>query len=115
MRCLLKLFCISMILGSCSTTYETYKTNEEFKVQLTKDGMGGYVWKMKPDSLITIVNEYEETYFNDTTQLNERNKIFELKAIKKGTTELEFIKKRSFEPDSLVPSENHYLKKIKIK
>lgn len=115
MKILVKLLLIAIVVSGCSSAYETYKLNQEFKVSLNKDGMGGYVWKMKPDSLVTIVNEYEETYFNDTTQLNERNKIFELKAIKKGTTELKFIKKRSFEPDSLVPSENHYLKKIRIK
>lgn len=115
MRNFLKFLFIAVIISGCSTTFENYKVNDEFKVQLTKDGMGGYVWKMKPDSLVTIVNEYEETYFNDTTQLNERNKIFELKAVKEGTTELQFIKKRSFEPDSLVPPENHYLKKIRIK
>lgn len=115
MRNFLAVLFIAIISTGCSSAYETYKLNQEFKVSLDKDGMGGYVWKMKPDSLVTIVSEYEETYFNDTTQLNERNKIFELKAIKKGSTELEFIKKRSFEPDSLVPSENHYLKKIRIK
>ena len=115
MRKFLTFLLIAIVATGCSSAYETYKLNEEFKVQLSKDGMGGYVWKMKPDSLVTVVNEYDETYFNDTTQLNERNKIFELKANKKGTTELHFIKKRSFEPDSLVPSQNHYLKKIKIK
>lgn len=106
---------IAIISTGCSSAYETYKLNQEFKVSLDKDGMGGFVWKMKPDSLVTVVNEYEETYFNDITQLNERNKIFELKATKQGSTELQFIKKRSFEPDSLVPKENYYLKKIRIK
>lgn len=115
MRYFLKLFVVTLIFSGCSSTYQKFSVNEEFKVQLEKDGMGGYVWKMKPDSLVTVLNEYEETYFNDTTQLNERLKIFELKAVRKGKTELEFIKKRNFEPDSLIPSQNHYLKKIKIK
>lgn len=115
MRKILTLLLITILASGCSSAFQTYNLNQEFKVSLDKDGMGGYVWKMKPDSLVTIVNEYEETYFNDTTQLNERNKIFELKTIKKGTTELHFIKKRSFEPDSLVPSQNNYLKKIKVK
>lgn len=106
---------IAIIISGCSSSHEIFKKDEEFTVQLEKDGMGGYVWQMKPDSLVTIINEYQETYYNDTTQLNEHNKIFEIKAIKEGKTELEFIKKRSFEPDSLVPEQNHYIKKIRIK
>lgn len=106
---------ITAIIVGCSTQYEAMKKDQEFTIQLAKDGMGGYVWKLKPNEHVVILNEYEETYFNDTTQLNERHKIFELKTIKNGRTELQFIKKRSFEPDSLIPSENHYFKKIRIK
>jgi len=105
---------MATIISGCST-YERMKMDQEFTVQLEKNGMGGYVWEIKPNEHITILNEYEETYFNDTTQLNERHKIFELKTIKNGRTELEFIKKRTFEPDSLIPSQNHYFKKIRIK
>ncbi len=110
------MICLLIVLNSgCYTQYENMKIDQEFKVQLAKNGMGGYVWEIKPNEFVTVVNEYEETYFNDTTQLNERHKIFELKPVKSGRTKLEFIKKRMFEPDSLVPSTNHYLKKIRIK
>lgn len=115
MRETLIILLLATFIGGCSTSYERMKINEEFSVQLEKDGMGGYVWEIKPNEYVTIVNEYEETYFNDTTQLNERHKIFELKTIKNGRTVLEFIKKRMFEPDSLIPPENHYFKKIRIK
>ncbi len=103
------------MLCGCKPSHEVYKINQEFKITLEKEGMGGYVWQMKPDSLITVIKEYNEAYLNDTTKLNEYRKTFELKGIKKGITELEFIKKRSFEPDSLVPKENHFIKKIEIK
>lgn len=111
----LTLIFITAVTVGCNTQYEAMKKDHEFTIQLAKDGMGGYVWELKPNEHVIVLNEYEETYFNDTTQLNERNKIFELKTIKNGKTELEFVKKRMFEPDSLIPEQNHYFKKIRIK
>lgn len=104
----------AVIIG-CQPSHDVYKLNQEITITLEKDGFGGYSWNMKPDSLVTLVKEYSETYKNDTTNLNEYRKTFELKAIKKGITELQFIKKRAFEPDSLVPKENYFTKKIEIK
>lgn len=114
MKKLLAFIIIAGIFGGCRTN-DVHKVGEKFSIVLDKEGMGGYSWKMKPDSLIVIIKEYNETYLNDTTKLNEYKKIFELKGIRKGITDLEFIKKRSFEPDSLVPAENHFIKKIEIK
>ncbi len=111
---LINFLIIAFMTVGC-TTYETYKVGERFTVTLDKSGMGGYVWQMKPDSLVMVINEYDSAYLNETTNLNEYNKIFELEAVKKGSTELKFVKKRLFEPDSLIPAENHFFKKIKIK
>lgn len=107
-------FILITIFSACHSQ-DAYKVGDQFKITLKKEGMGGYAWKMQPDSLVTIIKEYNETRLNDTTKLNEYQKIFELKAIKKGITELKFTKKRSFEPDSLIPAENHTIRKIEIK
>jgi len=111
---LLALIIIAGISSGCRTK-DVYKVGEEFSITLEKEGMGGYSWNMKPDSLVAVIKESSQSYLNDTTKLNEYKKTFELKGIRKGVTELEFIKKRSFEPDSLVPPENHFIKKIEIK
>lgn len=89
--------------ASCLPAQNTYKKGDIIKISLEKNGLGGYEWTMKADSLVSILKEYDETYFNDTTNLNEYNKIFELKALKKGITELNFIKRRAFEADSIKP------------
>ena len=100
---------------ACVSGNHTYRVGEQFTVRLDKEAMGGYTWHMKPDSLVSIVNESEESVPNDSTKLNEYIKIFELKAERPGETKLEFIKKRTFEPDSLIREENHIYKEIKVK
>ena len=78
-------FFLILIFSACHSQ-DGYKIGDEFKITLEKEGMGGYAWKMQPDSLVTIVKEYNEARLNDTTKLNEYKKIFELKASKKGIT-----------------------------
>lgn len=104
-----------MCSTSCSSDYEIYKIGETFSVKLENEALGGYLWYMKPDSLVTVVNESSEPKFNDSTKLNEYIKTFEIKPEKTGTTQLEFYRKRNFEPDSMITKDKYFYKKIKIK
>src|SRR5690606_26256636 len=115
-KSILLLIAVSAVIStSCSSDYEIHKVGENFKIRLEKEAAGGYLWKMKPDSLVKVVKETSESIINDSTKLNEYVKIFEIKPEKTGTTRLEFYRKRNFEPDSMVTKDKYFYKKIKIK
>lgn len=112
------IFVLSIILAvaySCSQQQNFYKVGETFQIQLEREAAGGYQWNMKPDSLVSIVKETSVSRHNDSTNLEEYIKVYELKPEKPGTTELQFYQKRSFEPDSLVTKDQYFYKKIQIK
>lgn len=100
---------------SCQTPQNTYFIGDKFKIKLEKNTVGGYAWEMKQNEHVNILIEEDSAYYNPISSLTEYTKVFELEAIKKGNTDLLFIKKRPFEPDSLTPKENFKTINITIK
>lgn len=92
-----------------------YKVGESFKVRLEKNGIGGYRWHFSANDYVSVVGETDSAYYNKMSKLTEYTKIFDLQAEKIGDTTLTFVKKREFEPDSLIPEQNYKHIKISIK
>lgn len=112
------LLLLNIILISCNS----YRIGEEFEVKLERDGTGGYVWQydsipeVKAIDSITVIDSIQNSNPNDQLdgKLNTYTKIYTMVGKTKGRYELSFVKKRSFEPDTLNP-EVHKKIKVRIK
>lgn len=98
-----------LFVSSCATGYEI---GEDFKVELEKNGAGGYQWEYVQISEVIVIDSIETKMLQEN-QLNEYVKVYTMQGRQKGSFELSFHKKRSFEPDSLILPEN--IKKVKVR
>ena len=83
---------ISLI--SCRTTY---KVGESFEVPLEKHGLGGYQWEYVSIPEVVIVDSLDQSHKKENGLL-EYTRIYEMQALERGSYNLSFVKKRSFEP-----------------
>jgi len=96
--------------ASCATGYEK---GNQFEISLERNGIGGYQWEYVPTQGVALVDSTETLVTNNNT-LSEYTKTYTLQGVNKGNYELVFRKKRSFEPDSLIPEENYRTIKVRI-
>jgi predicted secreted protein len=111
---ILIVFLVSISLQSCKTT-EGYKVNEEFKIELEKEGDGGYQWSYLAIPEVVQTNTSKKSIEKEGNLLVSYQKIFYLKGLKKGTYNLEFQSLRSFEKLDTIPEDHKKIIKVKIK
>ena len=98
------------LISSCATSY---KIGEKFEIELEQDGVGGYTWEYVKIPEVEVIDSMK-TKIKKENQFTEYLKTYVLKGKEKGTYKLNFRKKRSFEPDSLIPKDNYRTLKIRI-
>lgn len=101
---------IAASFASCATGYEK---GNQFEISLERNGIGGYQWEYVPIQGVSLVDS-TETLVTNSDMLGEYTKTYTLEGVNKGNYELVFRKKRSFEPDSLIPEENYRTIKVRI-
>lgn len=90
----------------------TYTIGETFTIELERQNMGGYSWEYVKVPEVIITDSTEISEVDTKSKLVQYTKKYTLKGVESGVYELVFRKKRSFEPDSLIPEKNY--KKIKV-
>jgi predicted secreted protein len=108
-------FLVSISFQSCKVV-QHYKVNEEFKIELEKEGDGGYQWGfMEMSGIKELKTSKKKIAAEEGKLLVSYHKIFSLKGVKPGRYNLEFHFLRSFEKLDTIPAENKKLIKVKIK
>ena len=114
MKQIIILSIISLLsLQSCKIA-KTYKVNEEFEIELEKEGVGGYQWQYISIPEVIIVDS-TEIKITEEYKLAIYEKKYLLKGIKKGCYKLEFHHLRSFEKFDTVPKKHIKVIKVRIK
>ncbi len=101
------------LINKLKPIIENYKLNDTIQIVLSQEMLGGYKWQMEPNELVHIAKIKDSSYKAADGVLYEYAKIYKLVCKDTGQTTLQFHKKRSFEPDSLM-LKNYYTKTIKI-
>jgi predicted secreted protein len=101
-------------LQSCKVI-EGYKVNEEFKIELENEGIGGYQWVYLPIPEVEQINSTKKLIQEEDKLLVSYNKVFSFKALKSGTYNLEFNFLRSFEKLDTIPEDYKKIIKVNIK
>jgi predicted secreted protein len=107
-------FIVSISFQSCKVA-QRYKVNEEFKIELEKEGDGGYQWNFLEIPGIKEVKTSKKKIEEEGKLLVGYHKIFTLQGVLPGTYKLEFRFSRSFEKSDTIPAENKKIIKVKIK
>ncbi|PQJ81857.1 protease inhibitor I42 family protein [Polaribacter glomeratus] len=113
-KIILIVFIISVSLQSCKVT-QGYKVNEEFKIELEKEGDGGYQWRYLPIPEVEQINTSKKSIEKEGKIFVSHQKIFSLKGLKPGAYSLEFHFLRSFEKLDSIPEDQKKIIKVKIK
>jgi predicted secreted protein len=113
-KIILIVFIISVSLQSCKLT-EGYKVNEAFKIELEKEGDGGYQWNYLAIPEVVLINTSKKSIEKEGELLVSYQKIFSLKGLKPGSYNLEFQSLRSFEKLDTLSEVHKKIIKVKIK
>ena len=108
------IFLVSISFQSCKV-HQTYFVNEEFTIELEKEGAGGYQWDYLAIPEVTQINATKKVIEKEGVFLAGYNKVFSLKGIKPGKYHLEFHFLRSFEKLDTIPEDRKRIIKVKIK
>lgn len=105
----------AVLISSCATGY---RIDEKFDVNLDNNGIGGYEWEYVsiPEVIAMDSTEIRDSIKEPATgkpTFSTYTKNYTMAGKKAGKYELVFRKKRSFEPDSLIPEKNY--KKLKVR
>tara|TARA_R110002126_G_scaffold27040_2_gene91051 strand:+ start:5277 stop:5630 length:354 start_codon:yes stop_codon:yes gene_type:complete len=108
-------FLVSISFQSCKVI-QRYKVDEEFNIELEKEGDGGYQWDfLEIPGVKEVKTSKKKIAAEEGKLLVSYNKIFSLKGVLPGTYNLEFRFLRSFEKLDTIPAENKKIIKVKIK
>lgn len=88
-KCLL----LALVIISCKIRIVDGTT---FKIELDKNGAGGYQWEFKGNEQIILIDSTQTSAKNENG-FSEYKKIYQMKARKPGIYKLKFVKKRSFQ------------------
>jgi predicted secreted protein len=90
-----KLLSLIVLLSFYSCKVTTVE-KQDFKIDLQKDGTGGYVWNYIPSSLDIIIVDSVRVPIKDSTGFTRYLKQYNFRATQPGLYKLQFIKKRPF-------------------
>ncbi|GGG45009.1 protease inhibitor I42 family protein [Bizionia arctica] len=106
-------FLIMGVMQSCKT-YNHYKTNQIFEINLENEGAGGYKWSFVKTPDIEVVDS-SQVVLQGNSKLVSYEKKYKLKGLKKGAYILTFHHLRNFEKNDTIPEENIKIINVRIK
>lgn len=105
---------ITLLCQSCKIK-QRYHVNEEFNIELEKEGDGGYQWGYVAIPEVKQLNSSKKKIVEEGKLLASYHKVFSLKGVKPGVYKLEFQFLRSFEKLDTIPKDQIKIIKVKIK